>query len=227
MPVEEIPIEATQELVEEIHADAEAKAGVSEANEYGRPGRPFDRGHPFFFGFLLTLGGVCALAIAWTVVVAGQILTLLGLAFFIALGLEPLVVWLYRHGVPRGLAVIGVLMAVLGAVAGFLVVAVPVVVAQANHLADAIPRYLHSANRHNTELGRLNAKYHFVAAAQSLLHGQASFKLALGIGEEVFNIVVSFVLVVVVSVYLLADLPRVRHGLYRLAPRSRRPRMVL
>src|SRR5262249_14284268 len=41
------------------------------------------------------------------------------------------------------------------------------------------------------------------------------------------NIVVSFVLVVVVSVYLLADLPRVRHGLYRLAPRSRRPRMVL
>jgi predicted PurR-regulated permease PerM len=33
--------------------------------------------------------------------------------------------------------------------------------------------------------------------------------------------------VLVLSIYLLADLPRVKRGLYQLAPRSRRPRMVL
>src|SRR4029077_4747680 len=148
-PDEETPLEATQELVEEIHADAEVEAGVSEDNEYGELGRPFDRRHPFYLGFLATLGGTAAVAIAWTVVVAGQILTLLGLAFFIALGLEPVVVWLYRHHVPRWLAVIGVLLVMLGAVAGFLLAAVPVVVDQANALADAIPGYLHSANHHS------------------------------------------------------------------------------
>ena len=35
------------------------------------------------------------------------------------------------------------------------------------------------------------------------------------------------ILVLIVSIYLLADLPRVKRGLYQLAPQSRRPRMVL
>ena len=45
-------------------------------------------------------------------------------------------------------------------------------------------------------------------------------------GEGV-GFVTSFVLVTVVAIYVLVDLPRVRRALYLLAPRSRRPRMVL
>jgi predicted PurR-regulated permease PerM len=219
--------EATQELLEEIHADAAEEAGVSDEQEFGEPGRPFDRRSPFYVGFLAALGVACAAAIAWSVIIAGQILTLLGLAFFIALGLEPVVVWLYRHGLPRWLSVILVLLAALGMVTGFLLLAVPVVVSQANHLADAIPRYLHSANRHNTELGKLNARYHIVDSLQRLLQGKVAFNAAIGIGKAVLDVVVSFILVLVVAIYLLVDMPRVRHGLYQLAPRSRRPRMVL
>lgn len=37
----------------------------------------------------------------------------------------------------------------------------------------------------------------------------------------------STLIVVVLTIYLLADLPRVRAGLYRLAPDSRRPRVIL
>src|SRR4029077_13841475 len=84
-----------------------------------------------------------------------------------------------------------------------------------------------SANHHSTEIGRLDSKYHIVSGLQKVLHGQLSFKVAVGVGREVFDVLVSFVLVVVVSVYLLIDMPRVRHGLFRLAPRSRRPRMIL
>jgi predicted PurR-regulated permease PerM len=219
--------EATQELLEEIHADAADEAGVSEEQEFGEPGRPFDRRSPFYVGFLAALGVACAAAIAWSIILAGQILTLLGLAFFIALGLEPVVVWLYRHGLPRWMSVILVLLAALGMVVGFLLLAVPVVVSQANHLADAIPRYLHSANRHNTELGKLNARYHVVSSLQRLLQGKVAFSAAIGIGKAILDVVVSFILVLVVAVYLLVDMPRVRHGLYQLSPRSRRPRMVL
>ena len=48
-----------------------------------------------------------------------------------------------------------------------------------------------------------------------------------GLGKAILGFVTSFVLVTVVAIYVLVDLPRVRRSLYLLAPRSRRPRMVL
>jgi predicted PurR-regulated permease PerM len=221
------PIEATQELIEEIRADAAQEAGVSAENQYGEIGRPFDRRAPFVVGFLAALGVACAAAIAWTVVAAGQILILLGLAFFIALGLEPAVVWLYGRGAPRWLAVSAVLLASVGLFVGFLLVAVPVVVSQATHLSNRIPGYLHSAHNPHTELGKLNAKYHVITSLQNLLHGKSSFNTALGVGRAALDFAASVVLVGVVAVYLLIDLPRIRRGLYELAPRTRRARMVL
>jgi predicted PurR-regulated permease PerM len=49
----------------------------------------------------------------------------------------------------------------------------------------------------------------------------------LGAGVVVFGAVTSVVVVVVLTVYFLADLPRIRRGLYRLVPHSRRPRAIL
>ncbi|WP_187369149.1 AI-2E family transporter [Baekduia soli] len=221
------PEEPTQATIEDLHADAAQEAGATDDREYGRLGERFDRRAPFYVGFMAALGVACAAALAWTVVAAGQVLILIGLAFFIALGLEPAVLWLYRRGLPRWAAVLVVLALCLGAFAGFLVLAVPVVVTQASHLADELPAYLHTAKDRSTEVGRLNAKYHFVASVQRLLNGKSSFNTALTVGKAVLDLVASVVVVVVVTVYLLADLPRVRHGVYRLAPRSRRARMVL
>ena len=49
----------------------------------------------------------------------------------------------------------------------------------------------------------------------------------LGVGKVVLGLVTSVVVVVIVTVYLLVDLPRVKRGIYQLAPKSRRARMVL
>jgi predicted PurR-regulated permease PerM len=46
----------------------------------------------------------------------------------------------------------------------------------------------------------------------------------LGAGTIVFNALVSIVAVIVLTVYFLASLPQVRSTLYRLVPKSRRPR---
>jgi predicted PurR-regulated permease PerM len=213
---EKLRADASQEAIEDIHADAAEHVGVSEETAFGRPGPPFHRRAPFMIGFTGALGVACAFAIAWTVVVAGQVLVLLGLAFFIAVGLEPAVVWLYRRGLPR-----------LAAVGGFLALAIPVVTTQATTLAGEIPHYLHTLGNHSTTLGRLNAKWHFVAGVQKLLNGHVSFSSAVGIGKALLGFLTSAVVVIVVAIYLLADMPRVRRGLYLLAPRSRRPRMVL
>ena len=220
--------EATQQVLDEIVVEATLAAGVTEDREFGRLGRPFDRRAPFFVGFVAALGVACAFAVAWVVVAAGQILVLLGLAFFIAVGLDPAVRWVHRRGLPRWAAVGFVLAMTLGAVVGFFVLAVPVMVTQATVFANDLPGYLRSLHNHRTTLGNLNARLHFAGALQKLLRGKGtSFGALVGLGQVVLGFVTAVLVVMIVTVYLLVDLPRVRRSIYRLAPLSRRPRMVL
>jgi predicted PurR-regulated permease PerM len=219
--------DATQAVLDDMHAEAATQAGASPSNELGQVGHRFDRRAPFFVGFTGAIGVACAVALAWVVITAGQILVLLGLAFFLAVGLDPAVVWIYRRGVPRWLAVSGVLLAALAVFAVFVVLAVPVVVEQATKLADHIPTYLHELGQRHTALGKLNAKYHLVQSLQKLLKNGATFSSALGVAKVVLDFVASMVLVIAVTIYLLADFPRVKRWIYQLSPRSRRPRMVL
>ena len=121
-----------------------------------------------------------------------------------------------------------VLLAAFGVFALFLAFAVPLAVTQASHLASEIPGYLNSLKDRHTTIGKLNFKYHIVSRLQKLLEGNgSSFKTVLGAGEVVVDLVGSVILVVILTVYLLIDLPRVKRGVYQLAPRSRRARMIL
>jgi predicted PurR-regulated permease PerM len=219
--------EPTQEALDGIRADAAVNAGVSPDTAFGEVGRPFDRHAPFLVGFTGALGVACAFALAWMIVAAGQVLVLLGLAFFIAVGLDPAVVWMYRRGLPRWIAVTVVVTATVGVLVGFIILAVPVVTTQASRLAEEMPHYLHTLNHQNSLLAKLNQKYHFVNGLQKLLNGSGSFNSAVGLGKALLGFVSSVVLVVVVTIYMLADMPRVKRGLYLLAPKSRRARMVL
>jgi predicted PurR-regulated permease PerM len=218
----------SQESLDAIRARAEVEAEASPEKAFGRAGEPFDLSSPFFVGFIGALGVACAFAVAYVVVEASEVLILLGLAFFLAVGLDPAVRWIHRRGLPRWTAVIIVLAGVLAILAGFIATAAPVVATQASHLASALPHYYRDLNRQSTELGKLNRKYHITRALQKLLRGDGtSFGAVVGAGKVVLDLVASLVVVVIVTVYLLADLPRVRRGLYLLAPRSRRARMVL
>jgi predicted PurR-regulated permease PerM len=219
--------EPTQEVVDDIRARAEAQAGVTEETAFGEVGVPFDRRSPFLIGFAGALGAVCAVALAYTVVAAGQVLVLLGLAFFLAVGLDPLVLSMYRRGAPRWAAVAAVVALVILIVGGFLALAVPLVTEQASKLSEELPRYLHDLDRKSHAFSKLDAKFHIVRGLQRLLQGGGSFQSVVGLGKAVLGFISSFLLVTVVSIYLLVDLPRVRRALYLLAPRSRRPRMVL
>lgn len=218
---------ATQHGLDEIHARAAAEAGATAENEFGLAGRRFDRRAPFFIGFVGALGVACAFALSYVVVVVGQILVLIGLAFFLAVGLDPAVRWLYRRGLPRWASVALVLLASFGVFVLFVALAVPLAVTQASHLAKDIPTYLNSLKNHHSTIGKLNYKYHIVSRLQKLLEGNGSFKTVLGGGEVVLDLIGAVILVAILSIYMLADLPRVKRGIYQLAPRSRRARMVL
>ena len=219
--------EPTQEVLDDIRARAEEQAGVSNETAFGEVGKPFDRRHPFIVGFAGALGVACAVVLAWAVVEAGQVLVLLALSFFIAVGFDPVVLWLYRRRLPRWASVTVVVLGMLGVVGGFLALAVPVVTEQATHLSQHLPHYLQTLDRRNSTFGKLNSKFHLVKGVQKLLRGGSSFQSVVGIGKALLGFVASFVLVTMVAIYLLIDMPRVRRALYLLAPRSRRPRMVL
>jgi predicted PurR-regulated permease PerM len=219
-----------QEVVDRIADRAAARAGVSEEREYGRVGRPFDRRSPFYVGFTGALGVVVAATLAWLVYLAGHILVLLGVAFFIAVGLDPAVTWVSRRHVPRWGAVVIVLVAALALLGGFVGLAVPVIVHQATGLAHHLPGYLHSLDNRHTALGRLNARYDVVSRLQKFITaggGKAVAGGVVGVGKAVFGALYSGLVVLVVSIYLLADLPRFRRAIYHVAPLSRRPRMVV
>ncbi|HEX3617019.1 MAG TPA: AI-2E family transporter [Solirubrobacteraceae bacterium] len=218
------------DVAEQIHAAAAAEAGVDDDLAYGRPGPRFDRRSPFFIGMGGAAGVAIVFAVGSVIVAVGQELLLIALAIIFAVGLEPGVNLVKRTGLPRWAAVVIVLVFSLGVFAGFLALAIPVLVNEATKLADEVPTYLHSLNNHHTFLGKLNTRYHIVSAIQKFISKGGSSEIAggvLGVGKVVLDLVGSVVLVVILSVYMLADLPRIKRGLYRLAPKSRRARMVL
>ncbi len=219
-----------QALIDEIHAAAETQSGADDDHAYGVIGPRFNRRSPFYMGMLGAFGVAVVFVLGSVIIAMGQVLLLIVLAVTIAVGLDPLVVWLNRRGVPRGLAVTTVLVIAVALFAGFLALAIPVLVTQATDLANQLPHYLHSLNNHHTFLGKLNARYHVVRAIQRFINKGGSSAIAggvLGVGVVVLDLVGAVAVVVILSIYLLADLPRVKRGLYQLAPASRRPRMVL
>jgi predicted PurR-regulated permease PerM len=212
-----------QEAVEVAAAQAEETGG------FGRPGKPLDRRSPFFIGMSAAAGVAVTYGLVELVIRARSVLVLIGLALFIAAGLDPAVTWLTRHRLPRWTAVLVVLATAIAVLAGFLVAAIPPLAGQASALASHLPHYLHSMNDPHSSLGRLNLRYHLVQKAQQLLttHGSDIASGVLGAGEVVLSAVSSMVIMGVLTIYFLAGLPKIKLFLYRLAPSSRRPRVIL
>ncbi|MEV6627378.1 AI-2E family transporter [Amycolatopsis sp. NPDC051106] len=202
------------------HAVGEAEAAAAEDHDrpLGSPGRPLDRRSPFFVGMAAAAGVAVTVGVVEVVLAAAHLLLLIGVALFIAVGLEPITGRLARR-MPRALAATVVVTGVL-AVLGGTVAAVAVPLAdQAGRLTDQAPRYLAQLHDRGTFLGSLNDKLDLEAAVRSIELADVATGIAGLLGDTV--------IVVVLTAYLVADFPRVRTALYRLAPRSRRPRVIL
>jgi predicted PurR-regulated permease PerM len=158
--------------------------------------------------------------------VAGELL-LLVLALVFALGLDPVVSWLVRHGLSRMMGVAAVTAAFLLTLAGVFAAVIPPIVAQVNQLVRAAPRLITQLQDRNNVAGRINAKYHVLDALKAQVSGSGKLPLGgvLNIGLAVFGTVAATVTVVVLTIYFLANLPSIRHALYRTVPASRRARV--
>jgi predicted PurR-regulated permease PerM len=206
-----------------------AAAVAAETGGLGPPGRPINRRSPFFIGMAAAAGVAVTAGLAELIIAARSVLILVGLALFIAAGLEPLAGWLTRRRVPRWGAVLLIAAAGAGLMAGFFALAIPPLVSQATAFAHELPTYAHALRSHNSELGRLNQRYHLQQRLTSMLSRSGTSLVGglLGAGQVVLSTASSILVVAVLVIYFLAAMPRIRLFLYRLAPRHRRARVIL
>jgi predicted PurR-regulated permease PerM len=210
-----------ERLREVVEAASEGKQDRS----VGRPGKALNRRSPFFIGMSATAG----VAVTYGIVRARSVLVLIGVALFLAAGLDPLVSWLCKKGLPRWAALLVVVLVLLALGGGFVAAAVPPLVAQATALLHGLPHYTRELKDHNSQLGRLNARYHIQQHVSSLLRskGNALIGGVIGAGEMVISVFSSLILVAVLTVYFLISMERTKLFAYRLIPQSRRDRAVV
>ena len=229
--------EADHDLVAQPHqqkgpvAEAETTAAEMSSDErpLGRLGRRFDRRSPFFVGMAAAAGVAVTYGTVRLLESMSSVLVLIGVAFFLALGLEPAASWFVNHKLPRWAAttlVFAIFLALLGAFVG---AAIPPLVQQVNELIHQAPHYIQQAQDHSSAVGRLNDRFHLQQRITDALNGSGGSILndVVTAGTAVFKGVADALIVVVLTVYFLVDMPRIRTTLYRLVPHSRRPRVIL
>ena len=185
-----------------------------------RPAELFRRGALVSLGAASTVIGLYAL---YTV---RAILIRILIALFIAVSLDPAVRWLTRRGMRRGWAVTLIFLLALLLFAAFLISVIPPLVSQGRNLADDLPDYLTRVQRQSSQYRELNDRYNISDQLQGLatnLPGRLGSGL-LGFTGRVFGAVFNGLTVLVFTVYFMADMPRIRHGVVRLFPVERRPR---
>ncbi|WP_188308168.1 AI-2E family transporter [Streptomyces sp. CBMA123] len=180
----------------------------------------------FRAGFGLSVGALLAWHLTDAVLQLTSLLTLLLLAVFIAVSLEPVVAWLERHGLRRAWSVALVVMGLAVLLTALLAVVVPPVGIEVSALVGAVPGWLQQLHDHQSTLGRIEDHYHLVERAKEQLghggFGAGAFGGVLGAGQLLLSTVTSTVIVVSVALYVMAALPVIKAFCYRFVPRSRR-----
>lgn len=169
---------------------------------------------------------VLAVAVAAVLVYAARnLLVQVVIAVFIAVGLDPAVRWLIARRVKRSHAVAVIGLVTLAAVVALVWIFTPTLMGQARHLTTDFPGYLTRLREQSPGLvsieTRLNLQPKIDAWVQEM-PGRISSQ-ALTLGRQFFGAVVNVLLVIVLTIYLMLDLPRLRRGLARLFPKRFRP----
>jgi len=205
-------------------------AQVGAGQPFGVPGASAGRRSDLHRSFSVTTGALLAVLGGFALYTVRNELVLLLVAAFIAIGLDPAVRWLVRRGLSRPVAVAVIAVIALGLFAGFVAAAFPPLAREAGELAQSGPRYARELQDQHNTLGRLNAKYHASERIQQALQNGLTVKTAGGLlsaGTAVLSFTFQLVVTLVLVVYFLADLPRIKQVLYRLVALRHRSRFGL
>jgi predicted PurR-regulated permease PerM len=209
------------------------KASAAPAN-FGAQGNPIDRSHPFYFGFVATLGALVAIVLMRALASTSQIFVLIIVALFLATGLNPAVVAIQKRGVSRTSAVAIIFISVIGFVVFFVAVVIPPVVSQGTQLINSGPTLL-SELKNNSTIADLNNQFGIIDTLQSKLKEitadgtliVSAFGGVIGVGKSVLSGTFTALTVLILTLYFITSLPQMVDLGIRFAPASRRDRVSL
>ncbi len=175
-----------------------------------------------------TVGVLMVFVIGYGLYVVRSILVLVVIALFVAVSLDPAVRWLVKKGVRRSFAVTIVIVFVLAMFGVFIWSIVPPLVDQGGKLFSDLPGYLKTLSKESRAVREITDRYNLTDRLTALV-GELPAKLAggaLGFVQKFFSAVLSTLTVLVLTIYFMADMPRMRRGLVRLFPHRRRPQVA-
>ncbi|MDF1478682.1 AI-2E family transporter [Leifsonia sp. H3M29-4] len=190
--------------------------------------------NPFRVGLLGGLGVIVAVAIGATIGSLATVLTYVGAALFLALGLDPLVSWLEGRKFPRWAAIVTVLVAVIGVATGLVFAIIPVIVEQVNTAIETVPGLISDFNDGTlyeqiaTALPWLPLD-DVIAGAQDWIKNLDFTSIGggvLAVGATIATGATGAVIVLILTIYFVSSLSTIKRGIYQLVPASRRETFI-
>jgi predicted PurR-regulated permease PerM len=174
-----------------------------------------------------TLGVLLVAVAAYLVYQMRNLLVQILVAVFIAVSLDPLVRWLVGRHVKRSAAV-ALIFGTFAALVGVLIwLGFTPMVNQVASLASDFPGYIEDLRARSPALRDLEARFNLRPSVDSFA---ATFvdriqDDAVAFGRRFLGALVSALLVIVLTIYFMADLPRLRRSVVRPFPARHRPRV--
>jgi predicted PurR-regulated permease PerM len=175
-----------------------------------------------------TVGVLVVLLAAYGLYVVRGVLVLVLVGLFVAISLEPAVNWLITRGLRRTHAVTIVVLVALALFAVFAWSVVPPIVQQGSALVSDLPGYLQRLSAESRVVREVTDRYNLTDRLTSLVAGLPAQLAggAVGFVQQFLGVLASTLTVLVLSIYFMADMPRLRRGVAGLFPPRRRPRVT-
>ncbi|MBW4029237.1 MAG: AI-2E family transporter [Acidobacteria bacterium] len=207
---------------------AATQRGIDEADlVLGGPGRPFNHRTPFLVGMNASFGVAVAYVIVRGIADITTVIVIIGLALFLAIGLNPIIEFLVARGLLRGIAVSVVTIGFLLIVAVLALSAATPVSHEFHVLVKNYPRYKASVAAGQGWAGQLAVKFHLTGYLKGGSAFHFPFGGVLGASKKLLSLGVATISVVAMTIYFLIALPGVRELWLSVIPRSRRDRVDL
>jgi len=200
--------------------------------DYGMLGKPINQSHPFYFGFIATLGALTAIVLMRALASVSQIFVLILIALFLATGLNPAVEALRKRNMSRSTAVTVIFSSVILFVIFFALVVVPPVISQGTNLIENAPQLLQDLMKNKT-INQLNTQFGLIDTLQEKLKTITSdgtllistFGGVIGVGKSVLSGFFTALTILVLTLYFITSLPQAVNLGLSLVPASRRDRV--
>src|SRR5690606_31925675 len=188
----------------------------------------------FRLGLFGGLGVLVAVLIGSGIGNLATILTYVGAALFLALGVDPAVSFLEKHKVPRPLAIVAVLTGILSIFAGFIFAIIPVIADQVGNLITQVPRIVTDITEQDLLRQWWTTYVNWIEYDDALKNVQEWFtnnlqNITSGVLNTVFTVasgVFGGLIVLILMLYFVASLGSIKRAIYQLVPASRREKFI-